>query len=55
MPSAQKSTTPVGIDLDFIEGRYAEVGRLQSTTRSAGCCGDEMSTCVRKRMSVIAV
>ena len=26
MPSAQKSTTPVGIDLDFIEGRYAEVG-----------------------------
>jgi hypothetical protein len=26
MPSAQRSTTPVGIDLDFIEGRYAEVG-----------------------------
>jgi hypothetical protein len=26
MPSAQRSTTPVGIDLDFIEGRYAELG-----------------------------
>jgi hypothetical protein len=26
MPSAQKSTTPVGIDIDIVEGRYAELG-----------------------------
>ena len=26
MPSASRSTTPVGIDLDIVEGRYAELG-----------------------------
>jgi hypothetical protein len=26
MPGASRSTTPVAIDLDFIEGRYAELG-----------------------------
>ena len=25
MPSASRSTTPVGIDLDVVEGRYAEL------------------------------
>ena len=25
MPSAQRSTTPVGMDLDAMEGRYAEL------------------------------
>jgi hypothetical protein len=25
MPSASRSTTPVGIELDFVEGRYAEL------------------------------
>ena len=26
MPSASRTTTPVGIDLDIVEGRYAELG-----------------------------
>ncbi len=26
MPSASRSTTPVGIDLDIVEGRYADLG-----------------------------
>jgi hypothetical protein len=26
MPSAQKSTTPIAMDLDVMEGRYAELG-----------------------------
>jgi hypothetical protein len=26
MPSAQKATTPVGIDIDIVEGRYADLG-----------------------------
>jgi hypothetical protein len=26
MPSASRSTTPIGIDLDVVEGRYAELG-----------------------------
>ena len=25
MPSASRSTTPVGIDMDVVEGRYAEL------------------------------
>jgi len=25
MPSASRATTPVGIDLDVVEGRYAEL------------------------------